>query len=127
VAAGEAFSVGVRLFNASEHPWTADGAARVQLAYHWRTPEGEMVEYEGMRTPIDLPVPPGGAVVAAQRVRAPEEPGRYVLELDLVFEQVAWFSDRNGGNVHRIEIEVTAGEETEPEGAAEPGDFGPTG
>ncbi len=125
VAAGEEFTVGVRLFNASEYAWTAEGAARVQLGYHWRGADGELVDYEGMRTPIDLPVPPGGAVVAAQRVRAPEEPGRYRLELDPVFERVAWFSDRNGGNVHRIEIEVVAAEDGEPEGAAESEDHGP--
>ena len=39
---------------------------------------------------------------------APSQPGRYVLELDPVFEHVSWFSKENGGSTFRREIEVTA-------------------
>lgn len=115
VTAGEEFAVDVRLANASDNPWIAEGAARVRLAYHWWTvpaeeagDSGEMVLRDGERTELPLPVPPGGELAVAQRVFAPERPGRYVLELDLVFEQVAWFSDRDPGSVYRTEVEVTA-------------------
>lgn len=108
VTAGEVFELPVRLFNESASAWTAEGVARVRLAYHWRSPEGEVLVWDGERTEIELPVPPGGRVTARQRVKAPPVPGRYLLELDPVFEQVAWFSDRNGGKTWKAAVEVVA-------------------
>lgn len=104
--AGQAFTVLTRLFNRSGQTWTADGAARVNLAYHWLDESGKMIEKDGLRTQIPLPVPPGGRVSVEQKVVAPKVPGRYVLELDPVFEAVAWFSERNGGNTLRLPVEV---------------------
>lgn len=114
VSAGETFELPVRLFNESASPWTADGAARVRLAYHWRSLDGEVLLWDGERTEIELPVPPGGRVAARQKVKAPPVPGRYILELDPVHEQVAWFSERNGGNTWKAEIEVLATEVARP-------------
>ncbi|HYG62595.1 MAG TPA: hypothetical protein VEL74_08425, partial [Thermoanaerobaculia bacterium] len=105
VRAGEIFTVATRLFNRSDVPWTADGAARVNLSYHWIT-GGRMVIQDGERTLLPLPVPPGGRVSVRQRIKAPPEPGWYVLELDPVFENVAWFSDANGGNTYRVQVQV---------------------
>ncbi len=106
VPAGEPFTVLTRVFNQSRVPWTAAGSARVNLSYHWRDAAGREVVRDGERTPIELPVPPGGRVSVEQQVIAPAEPGRYTLELDPVFETVAWFSEKNGGNVHRLAVEV---------------------
>jgi hypothetical protein len=106
VRAGEAFTVPTRLFNRSRHTWKADGAARVNLAYHWLDESGQTVVKDGLRTQIPLPVPPGGQVSVEQKVIAPEAPGRYVLELDPVFETVAWFSEKNGGRTFRAPVEV---------------------
>jgi hypothetical protein len=38
-----------------------------------------------------------------------------------VFEFVAWFSERNGGNVHRAEVEVVAADGEVGGGSAEVG------
>lgn len=106
VRAGETFTVPVRLTNASRAPWVAAGAARVRLAYHWQTPAGEAVVFDGERTELPLPVPPGAEVMVEQRIVAPAAPGRYRLVLDLVFEHVGWFADRDGGDVVAAEVEV---------------------
>jgi hypothetical protein len=106
VRTGEAFSVLTRLFNRSRFPWTAEGAARVNLSYHWLDESGKTVVKDGLRTQIPLPVSPGGRVSVRQKVVAPATPGRYVLELDPVFETVAWFSEKNGGKTFRIPVEV---------------------
>jgi hypothetical protein len=106
VRTGETFTVATRLFNRSHHPWTADGAARVNLSYHWLTPDGKMYLQDGERTPLPLPVLPGNRVSLRQTIIAPREPGSYVLELDPVFENVAWFSDKNGGKTYRAPIQV---------------------
>jgi hypothetical protein len=106
VRAGETFAVTTRLFNRSRFPWTADGAARVNLAYHWLDESGKQLVEDGLRTPMPWPVPPGGRVSLQQKVQAPPAPGRYILELDPVFETVSWFSKKNGGKTQRIPIEV---------------------
>ena len=51
-------------------------------------------------------VRPGGRVSVQQKVIPPATPGRYVLELDPVFETVAWFSEKNGGKTFRVPVEV---------------------
>ncbi|HEX9943426.1 MAG TPA: hypothetical protein VGG03_15530 [Thermoanaerobaculia bacterium] len=106
VQVGQAFTVATRLFNRSGHPWTAEGVARVNLAYHWLDESGKTIVKDGLRTEIPLPVLPGGAVDVQQKVLAPQAPGRYVLELDPVFETVAWFSEKNGGKTFRAPVEV---------------------
>ncbi|HEY0513301.1 MAG TPA: hypothetical protein VGH73_15435 [Thermoanaerobaculia bacterium] len=106
VRAGEPFFLVTRLFNRSRYPWTADGAARVNLAYHWLDAGGRQIVEDGLRTPLPWPVPPGGRVSVQQKVLAPPAPGRYVLELDPVFETVSWFSRKNGGKTLRIPIAV---------------------
>jgi hypothetical protein len=106
VRAGEAFAVTTRLFNQSHFPWTADGAARVNLAYHWLDAAGKQIVEDGLRTPMPWPVPPGGRVSVQQKVLAPPAPGSYILELDPVFETVSWFSQKNGGKTLRLPVEV---------------------
>ncbi|HWM93630.1 MAG TPA: hypothetical protein VN493_22930 [Thermoanaerobaculia bacterium] len=107
VTAGQRFKVITRLFNRSRVTWPNRGGASVRLSYHWRTPDGRAVLWEGERTELPTPVPPGGRVSVTQEVLAPEQPGTYVLELDPVFENVGWFSEQNGGATFRRQIEVT--------------------
>jgi hypothetical protein len=119
VRAGEKFTVLTRLFNRSRYPWTADGSARVNLAYHWLEKSGldesgKVLEQDGQRTPLPWPVPPGAQVEVQQKVIAPKAPGRYVLELDPVFETVAWFGEKNGGKTLRLPVEVLSAEATPP-------------
>lgn len=108
VPAGWKFTVAARLTNQSRVTWPNRGGARVLLSYHWWTPDGREVLWEGERTDLPEPVPPGGKVDVQQQIVAPTQPGRYVLELDPVFEHVNWFSKQNGGRTFRREIEVTA-------------------
>ena len=106
VHAAEKFFVLTRMANRSAHPWTAEGSARVNLAYHWLDESGKVLEKDGLRTPLPWPVAPGAPVEVRQKVIAPKTPGRYILELDPVFETVAWFGEKNGGKTLRLPVEV---------------------
>jgi hypothetical protein len=108
VPAGWKFTAAARLTNRSRATWPNRGGARVLLAYHWLTLDGRKLVWEGERTELPAPVPPGGRIDVQQQVVAPAQPGRYVLELDPVFEHVSWFSEKNGGRTFRREVEVTA-------------------
>ena len=89
----------VRVRNDGSARWLAageEGTARgaVRLAAHLiRGDEEEDVflYYAGAVLPHD--VAPGESVELTLPLRAPEEPGRYVLEFDMVSEHLSWFED----------------------------------
>ena len=108
MAAGATVELMVTVTNSSGATWPDRGAARVKLAYHWLTPEGEMVEFEGVRRNLPRPIEPGERFEVALEIEVPEEPGSYVLELDAIRERFAWFSHQDPENGKRIEIEVVS-------------------
>jgi len=107
VDVGERFAVHGLLINGSRAEWRNRGGARVRLSYHWLDERGTTVVRDGERTELAAPVPPGGAVRVTQTVVAPAQPGSYTLELDPVFETVAWFTERNPKAYLRVPIRVT--------------------
>jgi hypothetical protein len=62
--------------------------------------------WDGLRTMLPQDVPPGGEVEVPFEIEAPRQPGTWVLELDAVREQIAWFSDRRPGSTVRRTVEV---------------------
>ncbi len=94
VLAGQTFYVEAGLVNTSPAAWSGGGAARVRASYHWLDTEGRQVVFNGARTDLDLPVASGAETRIRIEVTAPERPGDYVLELDPLYEHVAWFSQR---------------------------------
>ncbi|MEM8963901.1 MAG: hypothetical protein AAGD38_20625 [Acidobacteriota bacterium] len=100
VETDETFRAAVELRNASPHPWPLEGAARVRLAHRWLHTDGRVAQLGG-RTDFDddeLRYPgshldPGDSWSGWQRLKAPAKPGTYSVELDLVWEQILWFSE----------------------------------
>ena len=107
VAAGEEFLAVARLRNRSAQTWPHRGGARVRLSYRWLDDAGEPVASDSRRTELQSDVEPGRQLASWLSVQAPRKPGRYLLEIDPLFENVAWFSRRNGGVTCRAEVEVT--------------------
>ncbi len=94
--AGTEIAAPVRALNRSDAFWSASGlpfqagALRVAAVYRWLAPDGSVL-VEGERSLLPGDVPPGGEIGMIVRVRAPAEPGRYLLRLTFVQEGVAWF------------------------------------
>ena len=93
--AGRDAMVDVVVRNDSSFAWPHAGPTRVSLSYHWLDAQGRSVVREGARSLFATPVEPGEGAGATMKIQTPAEPGDYLLELDLVREQVSWFSDRN--------------------------------
>ena len=95
-----------------EHlPPAHQAAPLIRLAYRWLSADGaERVVPNGLRTPFEETVPPGQETVVMLAVAAPEAPGDYVLEVDVVHELVRWF-----GAAARMPVTV------EPRDPAPPG------
>jgi hypothetical protein len=69
----------------------------VHLGYHWRPLEpGLPYIHDGGRAIPDRRITPGELVTLSVPLQAPDRPGRYLLEYDLVFEGVDWFAARGG-------------------------------
>lgn len=70
-----------------------NGDGRDFLSYHWRREKGDYVEWEGRRVALEGGVPPGGHVEVTLPVDvAPDETGRYELEIDVVRDGETWLS-----------------------------------
>jgi hypothetical protein len=118
IGAGSEFAVGVVVKNVSDQIWmdprNADaktyGAGAVRLAYRWWK-AGDTAkpyrDYGSERGDLLAPIHPGQSAALAVPVTAPQEPGRYRLQLDLLQEIVSFFQDR-GALTLMVPVTVTA-------------------
>jgi len=106
VKAGEPFHIVVTLFNDSGQDWHTLDQYPLRLAYHWQTPSGENVVYDGCRT--ELPgghLAAGAQVEVSMRIDVPATAGRYHLVLLPLQERSAWL-DYLGFKPLTIEFEI---------------------
>ena len=89
--------VPVTLRNDGVMTWEASGVLPIQVSYHWMSPDKELyLLFDGARTTLPHDVAPGETVSVHAIVRAPDEPGEYRLQWDLVHENVTWFDRKEG-------------------------------
>jgi cell division septation protein DedD len=99
MAADKTVSADIFIKNASARTWPSKGRYVVNLAYHWLDQKGQVVVFDGLRTPLPQDLNPGESVKLKASIRAPLHPGHYTLEVTLVQEAVAWFSEKDGGQL----------------------------
>ena len=99
---GEVRPVYVRIENRGAVPWHwgLDHEPRISLGHHWVTPDGDRLPDDGRRSPLTATVEPGRGIVVPTFVEAPRRPGRYVLQVDLVHENVRWFGSPVSIDIH---------------------------
>lgn len=105
VAPGAGFLVRVGVTNESPVPWPSTDRSGVALANRWFDERGVDVCSVDGSAALPAALPPGGSVELDLLATAPAAPGRFVLELDMVDEGVAWFGDE-GSRPGRLPIEV---------------------
>ena len=88
--AGRVLSRNVRVQNTGASVISSKSPHPVYLSYHWRTPAGEVVEFDGERTVFPIDLAPGRTITVPAMIRTPASPGPYMLELTMVREGVAW-------------------------------------
>ena len=112
--AGQKESVMVRVKNASDVYWwwrggevndRNDNRFYIAAGNRWLKPDGTLVTDMDGRYGISKDLRPGEETEIPLAVVAPKEPGEYILEVDLVQEQVAWFSDK-GSPTARAKVTV---------------------
>jgi tRNA (mo5U34)-methyltransferase len=95
---------GSAIWRARGEDGSYEGAVR--LGAHLVPPGGlDAPLWDYGRADLDADVPPGGEASIPLVVRAPDRPGGYGIEFDMVAEGVAWFEDR-GSSVIRSDLRV---------------------
>lgn len=107
---GEELTFTVRVENTGLVAWPAraEGAAErgaVHLGAHLLRADEEEVAWDYGRADLPRDLAPGEAARVDLALRAPEGPGRYVVEFDMVAEHVAWFEDFGSGTLrHALSV-----------------------
>ena len=110
---GRLTTVPLTVTNTGRLPWDSQATPPMLLSYHWLQADGDrFVTFEGDRTPFAEPVRPDTTVSMAVQVRAPQRPGRYRIEWDIVQEGRLWFSTEPGAvrAMSRASVEGNAGD-----------------
>jgi len=63
----------------------------VHISYHWVDNTGNYEVFEGIRTPITMPLKPSETRSFTVKIIAPEKSGTYRLQITLVQEFIFWF------------------------------------
>lgn len=107
IEAGARVSVRLRVTNISAVPWLLDipGGRHICIANHWLDEQGAVVIPDDGRARLPHDLAPGESGLVALGVTAPSLAGRYLLEVDLVQERIAWFAQR-GSQTLRLPLLV---------------------
>ena len=109
LATGESLDLRVKVKNVSGVIWPVRGDTRgkyqIRLGNHWADSNGHTVILNDGRAALPHDLRPGREVELLLRITAPQTPGEYTLELDMVQEQVTWFADQESPAM-RVKITV---------------------
>ena len=110
--AGQTETLRVRVRNNGDAVWPAHGRSDTDSTYavtlrnRWlNSSDNSTVNDLDGGTPIVRDIRPGQEVELTINVNAPANPGEYILELDMVQEQIAWFGEK-GSETLRARIRV---------------------
>jgi SAM-dependent methyltransferase len=93
----------LRVRNTSPAAWPA--TSFLQIGNHWRDVRRQVSIVNDGRTSLGQDVQPGQEVSVDLAVTPPTRAGRYLLEIDVVEEGVAWFVDR-GSRALQADVRV---------------------
>jgi SAM-dependent methyltransferase len=105
IFAGQTLGVRVEVENSSPAPWDHHEPSPIRLGNHWLSPDGKMQVQDDGRTRLPSGLLPRQKLTVELQIKAPEMPGIYLLELDLVQEGVTWFKDM-GSKTCVLEVNV---------------------
>jgi SAM-dependent methyltransferase len=125
---GHQWLLQVRVTNTSDITWPAlgrsDNKYQIQLGNRWRrrsSDSSDSISTDDGRTVLPQDLYPGEEADLPLLVTAPNGPGSWFLEVDMVQEGIGWFKDR-GSDSTTVEIDVDtsapheASEEINPKG-----------
>jgi hypothetical protein len=108
VKAGVAMPLYVTIKNLSTINWpgaSKEWKHRINLGNHWLDMNGTLVTSDDGRTALPFDLKPGDEIELPLTITPPLNAGNYILEIDLVQEQVGWFG-AVGSKTLKVNIKV---------------------
>jgi len=105
---GEKYELRVAVKNESDVTWPGRQPTwqfQLTVGNRWLNKNGEKVTELDGRAPLLDDLKPGATIELPLTVTAPKQPGIYILQLDAIQEDVAWFGDR-GSELLSLKIKV---------------------
>ena len=111
---GQKETINVRVKNASDVFWWARGGEPndrndnkfyIAIGDRWLDESGKLLSEMDGRLGISKDMRSGEELELPLLITAPDKPGEYILEVDMVQEQVSWFSDK-GSPTARTKVSV---------------------
>ena len=113
----------VTVRNGSDYPWPSlgrpDERYQIQVADRWRLEDGSIWKNDDVRCPLPYDLEPGAEATVLLDATAPDVNGTYLLDVDVVQEDVLWFGDR-GSIPARVRVVVEGGLPARAKPPAEP-------
>lgn len=103
--AGLKVKLQVRIFNYKSDAFQTTPEQPLFVAYHWYCSNGEVYEFDGVRTPLAAPIEQGQELEMSINLTPPAEPGDYQLLVTMVHEGRCWMEDI-GLDVQRLNMTV---------------------
>jgi hypothetical protein len=102
--AGEQRTLDVRVHNTGDGTWEWgwDTVPEIRVGSRWYAADGTEVRASQLRSAFPVALAPGRSELVPVHVLAPDAPGSYRVEIDLIHEHVGWF-----GAAAECRIEVT--------------------
>ena len=91
---GERAPYSVTVRNNSREVWNGEqgsGTRMVSVSYHWLDRFGNMHQFMGPRKILPRNLAPGESITIQNFILPPQQPGNFLLELDLAAEGAGWF------------------------------------
>jgi len=99
--ANEQITFKLLVTNSGQARWPAAGAPEtkgiVRLGAHLLAADEEELNWDGGRATLPRDLDPGESAEIEFVLRAPIDPGSYIIEFDMVAEHVTWFEDFGAG------------------------------
>jgi 4-amino-4-deoxy-L-arabinose transferase-like glycosyltransferase len=109
VRPNQSTTIQVAVKNASPKPWFVRERAvtgfQINVGNHWLDGEGKVVVNDDGRATLLQDLLPGQSAEFSFTVNAPKAPGRYLLEIDVLQENVSWFGLK-GSQTLRLPVTV---------------------
>lgn len=102
------FRLDVENLGSAVWPATGEGGTEkgaIRLGAHLLDENGEEIAWDWGRASFERDLAPGDRATVEFPLRAPEKPGRYFVEFDLVAEHISWFEEL-GSPILRHELRV---------------------
>lgn len=111
---GQVAIINIKVKNASDVIWYQRGGATsdrtdnkfyIAAGNRWLDKDGKLTSETEGHNGIPKDLKPGEEIEMALQITAPSQPGEWTMQLDMVQEQVAWFSEK-GSPVTNIKLQV---------------------